>query len=95
MAYRVIYNTAMPETKRVHRGRRIWLTVFFLFCFCWLVSFFWPEGKNLIKILLIPGNPDSTLEAAEVFAGELACGSPLYIAAKNFCQTVFSNGYTG
>ena len=95
MGYRVVYHNEKLERAREYSGRRLYLTVFFLCCFYWMVSFFWPEGKNLMKILLIPGNPDSTLEAAEVFAGELACRSPLYIAAKNFCQTVLSNGCTG
>ena len=94
MGYRVVYHNEKLERAREYSGRRLYLTVFFLCCFYWMVSFFWPEGKELLKILLIPGNPEATMEAAEVFAEELACGSPLKDAAKNFYQTVLSHGYT-
>ena len=68
MGYRVVYHNEKLERAREYSGRRLYLTVFFLCCFYWMVSFLWPEGKELLKILLIPGNPEATMEAAEVFA---------------------------
>jgi len=95
MSYHVVYGTEDSSVSGRMPGRRIVLTGFFLICFFWMVSAFWPEGKELLKIMLIPGDPDATLEAAEVFAGEMACGIPLHHAAENFCLTVLHHGYPG
>lgn len=71
------------------------LTIMLFFLFYRVVSTYWPEGMQLLRILLIPGEPDTTIQAAEVFASELRSGYALTDAVRNFCSTVFENGYTG
>lgn len=92
MAYQINY---LSENQKMESGtciRRVILTTAFLMCFVWLVSVFWPDGKELLKQLLIPGNPASAMKAAEVFAAELGSGYSLVDAARNFCETFGEHG---
>ena len=95
MGYRIIYGKN-AERKEPGRGvRRFLLTGCFFLCFLWMVSVFWPEGRELLKILLIPGDPEETMRAAEVFAQELGSGFSITDAARNFCVAVLEHGYSG
>ena len=88
MSYRMIYEPG----SRAEGGNsvifRTLMTASFFVCFLWTVSRFWPEGRELLKLLLIPGDPDMTLEAIEVFAQELGCGYPIKDAVQNFFDAV-------
>lgn len=95
MSYQIIYGKGMESNNRSHRGKRLVLTVLFFGFFLWSVHHFWPEGRELLKTVLIPGNPDATLEAAQVFAQELGCGFSLADAAGNFFEAVRSHEYPG
>lgn len=85
----------ISEKRKSCVGRRAVLTVLFFICFLQLVHAFWPEGKDMLQMLLIPGDPETTLQAAEVFAQEMECGYSLMDAAKNFCISVLHHGNTG
>ena len=67
---------------------RTLMTASFFVCFLWTVSWFWPEGRELLQLLLIPGDPDVTLEAAEVFAQDLGSGEHLAEAWYRFVSVV-------
>lgn len=95
MGYRIIYESETELTRGKSGVRRIFLSVGFFLCFLLSVAGFWPEGREMLRILLIPGDPDITMEAAEVFAQELSCGYSLKDAAQNFCIAVWSNGVSG
>ena len=88
MSYRMIYELG----SRSHSGNsvifRTLMTASFFVCFLWTVSRFWPEGRELLKLLLIPGDPDVTLEAAEVFAQDLGSGEHLAEAWYRFVSVV-------
>lgn len=88
MAYRIIYESEKDQMERSSNCRRFLLTVCFFLCFVWSAAKFWPEGRELLRILLIPGDPDMTLEAIEVFAQELGCGYPIKDAVQNFFNAV-------
>ena len=64
MGYHICYDEE-PRTGGTGRKRRWILTLFFLFCFFWVVSACWPEGREILKFLMIPGDPDQTLQAAQ------------------------------
>ncbi len=91
MGWRIEYGleeeSGVPDTGL----RRKMLTVCFFVVFCIMVSLCWPEGRELLRILLIPGDPEVTLEAAEAFARELHQGFPMGEAAKHFCIAVLTN----
>ena len=91
MAYRIEYDSDRNIEPRGN-SRRVFLTASFFACFLWAVCTLWPEGKKLLKILLVPGTPEVTIHAAEVFAQELKNGFSLADAAGNFCQAVLSYG---
>ena len=95
MAYQIIYDPNLKQDSKGNGIRRLLLTTAFFLCFLWMVGNLWPEGRELLKNLLIPGNPDMTLQAAEVFAQELGSGFSLADAARNFCIAVLENGYSG
>ena len=95
MVYRIVYHSESQGSGRKCGGRRVFLTVMLFFVFCWAVCVCWPEGKQMLRILLIPGEPETTIQAAEVFASELDSGYALSDAVRNFCSAVFENGYAG
>ena len=92
MSYRIEYD---PQTDRNRHNSLFFrgvVTAICFVCFAWSVYRFWPEGRELLKLLILPGNPDVTLEAAEVFARELQTGESLSGAAERFVHAVFSHG---
>ena len=93
--YHIIYEAEKRKKGKGSGLRRLFLTTGFFLCFLWLVGTFWPDGQDLMKQLLIPGDPDITLEAAEVFAQEVGSGFAMADAARNFCLAVLNHGYTG
>jgi hypothetical protein len=95
MVYRIVYHTEAQGSDRKSGGRRVFLTVMLFSVFCWIVCFCWPEGKQMLRILLIPGEPEVTIQAAEVFASELCSGYTLSDAVRNFCANVLENRYAG
>lgn len=92
--YRIVYHSETKGSDRKSNGRCFFLTIMLFCVFCWSVCTYWPEGKQLLQTLLIPGEPEITLKAAEVFASELSSGYTLSDALWNFCSVVFGNGYT-
>ena len=93
--YQMVYESEKSGRLRTHRGRRMILTIFMFIVFYTAVCTCWPEGKELLQTLLIPGNPEITLQAAEVFAAEISSGYTLLDAARNFFGTVWENGFAG
>ena len=91
MAYRIEYEDTQNHNCNSNVLPRILLTGMFLFCFLLGVNLFWPEGREVLRLLLIPGSPDTTLEAAETFVSELHCGSRLKSAATDFFRNM--SGY--
>ena len=93
--YQMIYGTGNSGKTQKGRGRLVIMTVVLFFVFCMAVYIYCPEEKMLLQTLLIPGNPEITIQAAEVFASELGGGYALSDALQKFCSTIFENGYTG
>lgn len=93
--YRMIYESGNSGHVQNGRGRCVILTAVLFIMFCMAVCIYWPEGKALLQTLLIPGDPETTLQAAEVFAAEVGSGYALSDAVRNFCCALFENGYPG
>ena len=92
MSYRIEYDPQTYRNRHHSLFFRGTVTAIWFACFVWSVCRFWPEGRELLKLLIIPGDPDVTLEAAEVFARELQDGGSLAGAAERFVHAVFSHG---
>ena len=88
MSYHMIYE---PES-RAEGGNsvifRTLMTASFFVCFLWAVNQFWPEGRELLKLLLLPGDPDAALEAAAAFAQDLGSGEHLTAAWRRFASVM-------
>lgn len=89
MGWRIDYGLENKSAYQDSWKRRLIMTIGVLTAFCMMISFFWPEGREMLRLMLIPGNPDVTLEAAEVFAEQLQQGSSFEEAVTQFCRTVF------
>lgn len=95
MAYSIVYGMKQEQKHTQSKSRRFVLTAGIFLFFLWSVSCFWPEGREMLKLLLVPGDSETTLRAAEVFAQELSSGFSLADASKNFCIAVLEHGYSG
>lgn len=91
LAYRIEYGSAAEAHAKTHWVSHIFMTCLFFSIFLAAVSLFWPEGREVLRILLIPGTPDSTMQAAETFVSELDCGSRITGAAYDFFQKLMGN----
>lgn len=89
MGYRVEYQPVKKVRNVETRTSGIpALTALFLMLFFFLVCSCWPEGTALLRQILIPGDPDTTVMALEVFAQDLQAGEPLSEAFTNFCSRI-------
>ena len=89
MGYRVDYqpvNKVRGLEKRTARAPA--LAALCLVLFCLLVNSIWPRGAEVMRELLIPGNPAVTVAALEDFAEELKAGEALPSALEGFCRKV-------
>ncbi len=83
MAYRIDYGESPYTSDKSCFFLRSLMTCLFFLLFLVLVSAFWPEGREVLRLMLIP---DATLEAAETFVSELHCGSNLGSSMSDFFQ---------
>lgn len=90
MGYRIDYGGKYRDrqTNIDSIFRRICLTICFLSLFMSLVCGFWPEGQTVLRSLLIPGDSQATLEAAEVFARDLQQGLSFGEGLGDFFRSV-------
>ena len=66
----------------------ILLTAMFFYGFLILVSLYWPEGREVLRLLLLPEDAQAVSEAAEVFASDLGSGEPLQSAVSGFFHRI-------
>lgn len=91
MGYRIDYqpmkNVRNPEKRTAGIPG---MTALFLLLFVFIVFSFWPQGAELLREILIPGEADVTVAALETFARELQCGESLSCAFDSFCRHILS-----
>ena len=89
MGYRVDYSPVRKVRNAEKRTLRLpALTMLFFLLFVFLVLSFWPRGSVLLREILIPGDPDITVQALEAFARNLRSGEELSGALEVFCRTI-------
>lgn len=64
----------------------ILMSLSFFIVFLFAVSLFWPEGREVMRLMCIPGTPEETIDALETFISELDCGISITGAASDFLQ---------
>lgn len=91
MGYRVDYQPIKKVRNAEKRTVRLpAMTALFLALFFFLVCSFWPRGAELLREILIPGDPDITVMALEAFAQELQEGEKLSGAFEAFCHRIMT-----
>lgn len=94
MGYRIDYQQISAiRHGYISRTRAGILTGFFFLVFLFLVTSYWPQGRDLLRQLLIPGDPDVTIAALETFAQELQEGTTFSDAAKTFYQSLLDPSF--
>lgn len=94
MGYRIEYQPINPVRHgHIRRTRVGILTGLCFLLFLFLVTSFWPQGRDLLRELLIPGDPDVTMMALETFAGELRRGVTFSNAAESFCRILMEPSF--
>lgn len=94
MSYQIQYH--LPHSPAPASAGRPWLLTLLCFgAFLCLVKICWPEGQALLRRLVLPGDPEQTLTAAENMLQALSWGEPFYYAAKTFCQEILLHGSVG
>lgn len=93
MGYRIEYvPEAKPFGKREPFGRKILpFTAAFLILFMALTVRFWPEGREKLEALLLPGDPQVTKHALTQMADNLKSGEAIGDAVITFCKEI-TNG---
>lgn len=99
MSYEILYD-GKPRVeskeyvvhKRVHR-------FYYLMIFCILLTVLmfqaWPEGKQFLRSVLIPGNADITAAAFESSVAQLQEGKTIKDVAEFFCREIFAGAALG
>lgn len=95
VAYRIVYEPVKSRTEQGRSVRRPVLTALCFALFLILVNNCWPQGNALLRELLIPGEPEVTLEALEVLADSIRTGDPLAEAVGAFCAAVMGGDSHG
>lgn len=89
MGYRIVYPSA-GELGNVHSWgfRRVALTGLSLILFCSIVSFLWPEGKQVMQEILFSGDLSVMAMAVEEFTRKIREGTEIREAFAVFCSEI-------
>lgn len=90
MAYKISYGPDIQPPKaagfrwsRVRPLAAAWFLVFVL-----LVRTLWPQGRELLRTILLPGDPTITQQAFSVLISDIRQGSDLGQALTVFCEEI-------
>ena len=90
MSYRIVYGP-MPRAEKPQDWTllrvQMWTAVFILF-FALLVRQLWPEGMDVLKSVLIPGEQTVTEQALSEMVAGLQEGEHLEDALTAFCRQI-------
>ena len=94
MSYRIEYGTAVPLRfqKRRVKGHVRSLTALCLLLFALAVGELWPDGRQVLQRVFLPGEPSVTEQAFSSMVSGLTAGVPLEDAVVAFCQQIIDYG---
>lgn len=87
MSYKIIY-AEEPECRKRNRSCLLPVTLLFLCLFLFLTNGFWPEGREVLQRVFLPGDPQTVKQAAQTFVQGLQLGEPFSEALEAFCQNI-------
>lgn len=74
MSYRIDYSAKNEQSDSSHSFRKTFLTLLCLALFIAFVYFCWPDGRDTMLQMIIPGNSTTARKAAECFVSNIQCG---------------------
>ena len=84
MGYRIVYGADPFAQERSGKSRlRLWTAVFAM-AFVMLVRSFWPQGTELLRQVLLPGDN----AAYEQMRTDIQAGEPIGDAVTAFCRSL-------
>lgn len=93
MGYRIDYG--QPSDKRYPAFRRpnhlASMICGALVLFLLLTNAFWPSGRELLRDLFIPGDPEVTSEAFSALIEDVRAGEDVSEAVTAFCREILSD----
>lgn len=91
MGYRVEYES-VKKVRGVQKRTtgRLALTGIFFLVFLVLVACFWPEGREILRDALLPGDSAVTAAALEELARQVQQGTDLSQAVVEFCRDILA-----
>ena len=94
MSYRIDYGGGVPVTYRVPRRKTSiqMMTALCMILFALAVGRFWPRGKQMLREVLLPGEPTVTEQAFSALVTDLTQGVELEVAMTAFCQQIIDHG---
>lgn len=94
MPYRIDYGHPSDKKYPVPtiRSHLLSLTAGAFTLFVLLTGTFWPEGREALRDLLIPGDPEITAEAFSTLVTEVREGEDLSEAVAAFCREIIFDG---
>ncbi len=96
MGYRVEYGSVKKVRGSETRApRAAAFTALFFLLFLLLVNTFWPQGAEMLRDIVLPGDPAVTAAALEEFTMELKDGAKLSGAFTAFCQRILADAGIG
>lgn len=94
MGYRIVYGSEREQADQTTNrwGRIRLLTAVFLLALILGTRLFWPEGTQLLRDVLLPGEAGVTSTAFSQMVTQLQEGEPFGQAVVGFCQYVVGHG---
>jgi hypothetical protein len=86
MGYRIVYG---KQEKKIVSPKKIWLIVPAVILFALLL---WPAGRNTVRDIILPGDPDVTTAALQTLVSELGDGQGFGEAMTAFCKEIITGG---
>lgn len=96
MAYRIVYGPMPGNAAQKTAGsfRLHIMTAIFLVLFVLLVRQVWPEGTDMLRTFLLPGDPTANEQAVSSLIQDLRAGEAFADALTVFCRQIIENGQT-
>lgn len=89
MGYRIVYTPDMDIQKRNICGARLRLMIAGSFLIlAWMVCLIWPEGRAVLAVHLMPGEPTLTQAAFSNLLENLRNGDRMVDSLTVFCREI-------
>ena len=90
MGYRIVYSNDSQTDRKIGNDRRKWRIAVFAAAIFLTVSVFWPQSRDILLELWIPGDVESFQTGFVKFSDQLKNGSSVRDALMVFCREILA-----